>query len=119
MRGKGHLTLAVSHMHRITPAYAGKSFIRELLLIVSRDHPRICGEKMSMDVGPLFGLGSPPRMRGKATSRTRRRTTAGGPSGACAATSNAHNGHQPKAIGLAAPYALTQQRPELFCIGHL
>ena len=23
-RGKGHLTLAVSHMHRITPAYAGK-----------------------------------------------------------------------------------------------
>lgn len=24
MRGKGHLTLAVSHMHRITPAYAGK-----------------------------------------------------------------------------------------------
>ena len=24
MRGKGHLTLAVSHMHRINPAYAGK-----------------------------------------------------------------------------------------------
>lgn len=32
---------------------------------------------------------------------------------------SAHNGHQPKAIGLAAPYALTQQCPELFCIGHL
>lgn len=25
VRGKGHLTLAVSHMHRINPAYAGKS----------------------------------------------------------------------------------------------
>ena len=33
--------------------------------------------------------------------------------------SSAHNGHQPKAIGLAAPHALTQQCPELFCIGHL
>ena len=33
--------------------------------------------------------------------------------------SSAHNGHQPKAIGLAAPYALTQQCPELLCIGHL
>ena len=33
--------------------------------------------------------------------------------------SSAHNGHQSKAIGLAAPYALTQQRPELLCIGHL
>ena len=27
VRGKGHLTLAVRHMHRITPAYAGKSDI--------------------------------------------------------------------------------------------
>ena len=27
--------------------------------------------------------------------------------------SSAHNGHQPKAVGLAAPHALTQQCPEL------
>ena len=33
--------------------------------------------------------------------------------------SSAHNGHQSKAIGLAAPHALTQQCPELLCIGHL
>mgnify|MGYP003264009011 FL=1 len=46
MRGKGHLTLAVSHMHRINPAYAGKSTLPH-----HRAH---------------FAMGSPPRMRGKA-----------------------------------------------------
>ena len=45
MRGKGHLTLAVSHMHRINPAYAGKSTLPH-----HRAH---------------FAMGSPPRMRGK------------------------------------------------------
>ena len=44
--GKGHLTLAVSHMHRINPAYAGKSTLPH-----HRAH---------------FAMGSPPRMRGKA-----------------------------------------------------
>ena len=29
----------------ITPAWAGKSLARELLLIVSRDYPRVGGEK--------------------------------------------------------------------------
>ena len=74
---------------------------------------------MDYDEAGVEMQGLPPRMRGKVPSRTRRRTTAGRSSGACAATSNAHNGHQPKAIGLAAPHALTQQCPELFCIGHL
>ena len=45
-RGKGHLTLAVSHMHRINPAYAGKS--------------RVATSATGT------GTGSPPRMRGKA-----------------------------------------------------
>ena len=45
MRGKGHLTLAVSHMHRINPAYTGKSTLPH-----HRAH---------------FAMGSPPRMRGK------------------------------------------------------
>ena len=180
MRGKGHLTLAVSHMHRITPAYAGKRQTIAARSSCASDHPRVCGEKFAASqrlktargspphmrgkdsrshFGDVYGgitpayagkrsryslgcirsedhprvcgekiahetilphlLGSPPRVRGKVTSCTRRRTTASRSSGACAATSNAHNGHQPKAIGLTAPYALTQQCPELLCIGHL
>lgn len=45
MRGKGHLTLAVSHMHRITPAYAGKSRVHGASSCGEKDHPRVCGEK--------------------------------------------------------------------------
>ncbi len=53
----------------VSPAYAGKSSTRELLLIVSRDHPRVCGEKIVAGMvalgAALFAKGSPPRMRGK------------------------------------------------------
>lgn len=50
VRGKGHLTLAVSHMHRINPAYTGKSTLPH-----HRAH---------------FAMGSPPRMRGKALTES-------------------------------------------------
>lgn len=49
----------------VSPAYAGKSSARELLLIVSRDHPRVCGEKATRIAPKNCGSGSPPRMRGK------------------------------------------------------
>lgn len=65
MRGKGHLTLAVSHMHRINPAYAGKSARHPDRPCGRRDHPRGCGEKASPDGECAAQLGSPPRMRGK------------------------------------------------------
>ena len=65
MRGKGHLTLAVSHMHRINPAYAGKSGRFSFLSFVVRDHPRVCGEKDTVELAALAVWGSPPRMRGK------------------------------------------------------
>ena len=45
MRGKGHLTLAVSHMHRINPAYAGKRRSDSQADRWRWDHPRVCGEK--------------------------------------------------------------------------
>ena len=45
MRGKGHLTLAVSHMHRINPAYAGKRLPLPDIAAQTQDHPRVCGEK--------------------------------------------------------------------------
>ena len=49
----------------VSPAYAGKSSARELLLIVSRDQPRVCGEKSRpVRVSRPFS-GSPPHMRGK------------------------------------------------------
>ena len=49
----------------ITPAYAGKSRTRELVDVVHRDHPRVCGEKQCLERSPRTDLGSPPRMRGK------------------------------------------------------
>ena len=32
------------------------------------DHPRLCGEKVSVTMRKLLGLGSPPPMRGKGNS---------------------------------------------------
>ena len=65
MRGKGGRSGLQIVPRRITPAYAGKSFTRELLLIVSRDHPRVCGEKNGENGLTFHQMGSPPRMRGK------------------------------------------------------
>ena len=70
MRGKGSPFLLCPVSGRITPAHAGKSCARELLLIVSRDHPRACGEKARC--GGCWRLlpGSPPRMRGKGSNNS-------------------------------------------------
>ena len=51
----------------ITPAYAGKSSIIPHPQGVFKDHPRVCGEKYEPETGPWRYLGSPPRMRGKAS----------------------------------------------------
>ena len=52
-------------VHRITPAGAGKSLAGRGMTARSRDHPRGCGEKGSINY--IWGLvrGSPPRVRGK------------------------------------------------------
>ena len=50
---------------RITPAYAGKSFLSNLLLLFSWDHPCVCGEKQDRNVAIYNLRGSPLRMRGK------------------------------------------------------
>ena len=65
MRGKGHLTLAVSHMHRINPAYAGKRPCPVRHDTRTKDHPRVCGEKYCRRPAQPDSQGSPPRMRGK------------------------------------------------------
>ena len=50
----------------ITPAYAGKSSGCCRTQSPYRDHPRLCGEKSSMDAPHAVLSGSPPPMRGKA-----------------------------------------------------
>ena len=49
----------------ITPAYAGKRKARTRTLHRSKDHPRVCGEKLVLLICSCHALGSPPHMRGK------------------------------------------------------
>ena len=102
VRGKGYHRPERQQLARITPAYAGKSLRPGGVAGTRQDHPRMCGEKIRS-----FTCGSACR-----SGRIM-------PGISSISVSSAHNGHQSKAIGLAAPYALTQQRPELLCIGHL
>ncbi len=46
MRGAELNSKEVSHEHRITPAYAGSSYIVVLQVRASQDHPRVCGEQL-------------------------------------------------------------------------
>ena len=66
MRGKAFSDLGVSDGFRITPAYAGKSYLIEKMQQKKKDHPRLCGEKHRRDFPTVPILGSPPPMRGKA-----------------------------------------------------
>ena len=70
MRGKGARDTTIFQCCRITPAYAGKRFYRFSGVIISKDHPRLCGEKSQyiLHARSIFGSpvqGSPPPMRGK------------------------------------------------------
>ena len=66
MRGKaGGLFLCMS-LPGITPAYAGKSSMKDCFEHLNQDHPRVCGEKTTRHSLKRCGTGSPPRMRGKA-----------------------------------------------------
>ena len=81
MRGKVRLLRPEVHKLGITPACAGKSKGSRAAKSVQRDHPRVCGEKHIRVVCGSAGVGSPPRMRGKAGrigrhSRPERITTA-------------------------------------------
>ena len=66
MRGKVCFLGCISVLTGITPAYAGKSGRYLQRGYGGKDHPRVCGEKLTtFDAGKLIP-GSPPRMRGKA-----------------------------------------------------
>ena len=65
MRGKVKSVINGALHAGITPAYAGKSLSVSPARTVLRDHPRLCGEKDSLKIKQLSGVGSPPPMRGK------------------------------------------------------
>ena len=66
VRGKVGMSESSDELVRITPAYAGKSGWASPAACMATDHPRICGEKITLHIRANVSLGSPPRMRGKA-----------------------------------------------------
>ena len=65
MRGKLLAFSASPISTRITPAYAGKTKIRQNFYSHIWDHPRVCGENLDSVYRLKPHIGSPPRMRGK------------------------------------------------------
>ena len=68
MRGKPTPSRISSNSPRITPAHAGKTLAALRGSFLQRDHPRACGENISLSVHWIAQRGSPPRMRGKLVS---------------------------------------------------
>ena len=77
MRGKVPLARHFVHGDGITPAYAGKRGVPVLARADDADHPRVCGEKPKISTIRPSSLGSPPRMRGKASGLVAQKTDAG------------------------------------------
>ena len=69
MRGKPLEILPAHNERRITPADAGKTLIMPTVLNSDWDHPRGCGENLLLHLRLRLLLGSPPRMRGKHSSK--------------------------------------------------
>ena len=65
-RGKAWLFPRLPAAHRITPAWAGKSWPFGDIHGLVRDHPRVGGEKTKVKRKSQGHWGSPPRGRGKA-----------------------------------------------------
>ena len=65
MRGKAQNGSKRRRVHRITPAYAGKSSVATTAAFSYGDHPRLCGEKVKHRATACGSAGSPPPMRGK------------------------------------------------------
>ena len=70
VRGKACIADDEARAAGITPAYAGKSDQAGLQCGRVWDHPRVCGEKTGKEAAFLSKLGSPPRVRGKGTTRS-------------------------------------------------
>ena len=66
-RGRGKVRRRGAAVRRtwITPAWAGKRRISTMTACITRDHPRVGGEKLSSGAYVAKDKGSPPRRRGK------------------------------------------------------
>ena len=64
-RGKDGFCIDFLGLSGITPAWAGKSGSLRCCLTLSRDHPRVGGEKVTPIIKYHASSGSPPRGRGK------------------------------------------------------
>ena len=70
VRGKERKIVSYNVCRRITPACAGKSALLIKSAIPSKDHPRVCGEKLTLENHTTERGGSPPRVRGKELKQT-------------------------------------------------
>ena len=68
MRGTVGGNLSVAHSQRITPADAGNRVQEAKRFADLMDHPRGCGEQRPSNIGTLWHIGSPPRVRGTGKS---------------------------------------------------
>ena len=65
VRGKVLTQTITNTIFRITPACAGKRHKPRNLWRLSKDHPRMCGEKLRDSLHEWDLTGSPPHVRGK------------------------------------------------------
>ena len=72
MRGKVNEKPVHFLFQGITPACAGKSVASTWGNALTRDHPRVCGEKLIQTAAGLAAWGSPPRVRGKESKPAKR-----------------------------------------------
>ena len=77
VRGKCRPEGRRGHHFGITPACAGKTSVREVVIRQFRDHPRVCGENFEGAEHDAACEGSPPRVRGKRRVRTPRACASG------------------------------------------
>ena len=73
MRGKVAVCGDLCNYERITPAYAGKRRATPKNVLLLRDHPRLCGEKLTIRSRQITFAGSPPPMRGKGVEQQKSR----------------------------------------------
>ena len=64
MRGTLAVSVSTVLVFGIIPAYAGNTIPLRLLLLMFWDHPRVCGEHISVSGFAPAVMGSSPRMRG-------------------------------------------------------
>ena len=64
-RGRGWHLHGDDLAHRITPAWAGKSFPLARLVTLGRDYPRVGGEELAWTRPEQYYWGLPPRGRGR------------------------------------------------------